>query len=455
MDGSKFDEVARSLARSTSRRQLLKGLSASLGAAMFGARQRDHAHAAPPPKHCKFQGYKCRDNTNCCSLTCCNRTCCGDGQVCCNGQCVWACPEGQALNGACVCEGSSTPACVSAAECPQSSNQCQMAVCLGGICGFANRTNGAPCDDGDACTTGSACQNGLCAGGTAIVCDDGNPCTQNLCDPVSGCFHPPADGLPCDDGDGCTTGSICSGGVCGGGTAISCDDGNPCTIDTCAGGNCFHAATTGASCTLTGGSPGYCNEAAACVECLTADQCPGVDTECQRRVCNGGACGVENLPGEMVICGVGACQQTVQSCVDGQPQECVQGQPTTEVCNGIDDDCNGLVDDGAVCPDIANGTSACVEGQCVVQSCDSWYADCDADPQNGCETQLGTFDNCASCGDACNPDTDVCSNLGSGGDPISGCCARIYTVCDPNAPVDRCCNQSTCTGTNASGQRVC
>jgi hypothetical protein len=32
-----------------------------------------------------------------------------------------------------------------------------------------------------------------------------------------------------------------------------------------------------------------------------------------------------------------------------------------ETCNGIDDDCNGIVDDNAVCP----GGGACVKGQCV------------------------------------------------------------------------------------------
>jgi hypothetical protein len=467
MDPRRFDELSRSLA-GTSRRRLLKAFAGGVAAALGGALPPGPAGANPPPKHCKYQGYNCRDNTNCCSLNCCNRTCCGNGQACCNGQCVWACPEGQTLNAACVCEGSSTPACGSAAECPQPSAPCQMAVCLGGACGFANRTNGVPCDDGDACTTGSTCQNGSCAGGTAVVCDDGNLCTENLCDPVSGCFHPPANGRPCDDGSGCVTGSTCSGGACTGGTPISCDDGNPCTVDSCAGGTCFHDADAGATCTLVGGAPGICNELAACVECLTAEQCPGTDTACQRRVCNAGVCEIENLPGEARTCGVGACLRTVQSCVNGQPQECVPGLPTAEACNGIDDDCDGDIDEdwdfqtdpnncggcGEICV-LPNATPVCNSGQCAIESCDSGYADCDGNPENGCETQLGTLDNCASCGDACNWDTDVCSGPGTGGDPNSGCCAHIYSVCDPSEPIDRCCNMSTCTGANASGQFVC
>jgi hypothetical protein len=42
---------------------------------------------------------------------------------------------------------------------------------------------------------------------------------------------------------------------------------------------------------------------------------------------------------------VGACQRTVDACVDELPQACVPGDPTPEICNGLDDDCDGLVDE--------------------------------------------------------------------------------------------------------------
>jgi len=45
-------------------------------------------------------------------------------------------------------------------------------------------------------------------------------------------------------------------------------------------------------------------------------------------------------------CGVGACQTTVENCVGGVTQTCTPGTPSTEVCNGIDDNCNGIVDEG-------------------------------------------------------------------------------------------------------------
>ncbi len=69
-------------------------------------------------------------------------------------------------------------------------------------------------------------------------------------------------------------------------------------------------------------------------------------------------------------------------------------------------------------------------------------------------TQLNTLNNCRSCGDACETAGDICGGLDSGGDPESGCCASIYTLCDPQA-ADRCCNASTCTGKNLTMQDVC
>jgi hypothetical protein len=47
-----------------------------------------------------------------------------------------------------------------------------------------------------------------------LTCDDNNPCTDDSCDPVSGCVHTPLDGVPCDDGNLCTSGETCHSGTC-------------------------------------------------------------------------------------------------------------------------------------------------------------------------------------------------------------------------------------------------
>ena len=43
---------------------------------------------------------------------------------------------------------------------------------------------------------------GTCVG-TPINCDDGNPCTTDSCDPVTGCINTPNSNA-CDDGNVCT-----------------------------------------------------------------------------------------------------------------------------------------------------------------------------------------------------------------------------------------------------------
>ena len=58
--------------------------------------------------------------------------------------------------------------------------------------------NGAPCDDGNACTTGDQCEYEVCAGGTTTVCDDFGICVTGECDPEVGCvYEPEPDGTVC------------------------------------------------------------------------------------------------------------------------------------------------------------------------------------------------------------------------------------------------------------------
>jgi len=80
--------------------------------------------------------------------------------------------------------------------------------------------------------------------GTTTGCEDGNPCTANLCDAVLGCVSQPLNSGACDDGDACTTGDHCRGGRCVG-TAMNCDDGVDCTDDQCVAGACVHVPVDG------------------------------------------------------------------------------------------------------------------------------------------------------------------------------------------------------------------
>jgi len=92
--------------------------------------------------------------------------------------------------------------------------------------------NGTGCDaDGSLCTVSDACQGGSCKAGGALNCDDAQVCTSDSCNPTTGCVHTP-NGAPCNDGNACTGPDVCAGGACAPAT-LSCDDLNPCTTDTC------------------------------------------------------------------------------------------------------------------------------------------------------------------------------------------------------------------------------
>ncbi len=78
-------------------------------------------------------------------------------------------------------------------------------------------TQDSDCDDTNICTGTETCdtETHTCVAGTELACEDGNDCTENLCDPVGGCDFPLID----VDGDGHASRDL---GACG----DDCDDGD-------------------------------------------------------------------------------------------------------------------------------------------------------------------------------------------------------------------------------------
>ena len=91
-------------------------------------------------------------------------------------------------------------------------------VCTDDSCnpatGCVNTNNTASCSDGNACTTADTCAGGTCVGGPAPSCNDGNVCTDDSCNPATGCVTT-NNTASCSDGNACTTADTCAGGsVC-------------------------------------------------------------------------------------------------------------------------------------------------------------------------------------------------------------------------------------------------
>jgi hypothetical protein len=63
--------------------------------------------------------------------------------------------------------------------------------------------------------------------------------------------------------------------------------------------------------------------------------------------------------------------------------------PATEICDGLDNNCNCLIDDGAnaSCPNVPHGTGLCQAGSCTF-TCNAGYANCNGNPGDGCEVNL-------------------------------------------------------------------
>ncbi len=157
---------------------------------------------------------------------------CDDGNLCTSDACAPAtgcsytpsaaasCEDDDACTGTGSCSGST---CVggSAVNCDDG-NACSLDSCAAKV-GCVHTNTDAPCDDGDACSSVSACVNLACTSLGGVNCDDGNPCTQDLCDSQTAqCSHPASvAGTPCDDDDGCTTSDTCDGlGGCTSGTKV-------------------------------------------------------------------------------------------------------------------------------------------------------------------------------------------------------------------------------------------
>ncbi|MCB9739923.1 MAG: hypothetical protein H6747_11685 [Deltaproteobacteria bacterium] len=331
-----------------------------------------------------------------------------------------------------------------------------------------------PCDDGDACTQGDACNGAQGCVGSAVDCDDGQPCTADGCDPGTGCSHDgtPLQGRWCDDGDNCTVGETCDAGACVPATAITCDDGNPCTTGSCnpATGQCVTALQNKACVTPTGcASDAVCSNGVCAGKAIkncctqtsgcqddnpcTLDSCDKPTGVCSHLALTGLACsdGSACTVGEK--CAAGFCygggaltcddanECTTDACLPSKgcvfsPRD-AEPCPDGDACNGVE-----LCDSGACA---AATAPDCNDGQsCTIDSCNPSVG-CLHQPQVGKACDDGsactTFDTCTAAG-AC---------VGKASTAV-GCCA-VQADCDDGfaCTIDSCGEGARCV----HSPRVC
>ncbi len=275
-----------------------------------------------------------------------------------------------------------------------------------------------------------ACRRTLpsCVNGTPVTCTPGTAgteiCANHIDDDCDGTVDEVTGQTTCGVGACRRTAPSCSVGVpgaCTPGTPSSetcngIDDDCDGTVDdglagsiSCGTGVCLR---TVASC--TNGVPGMCMPGRP-----NSELCNRIDDDCDTRIDEG--------TGGPQSCGIGACRRTVETCTDGVVGICRPGSPTTETCNNVDDDCDGVADD--------LGTRTCGVGICqrTVAACTAGVAGTCRPGNPGTEICGNGIDEDCNGSDlpcvACFPNVDTIGvrwqqHLGAG--PI--CFGTTYTV---------------------------
>lgn len=103
--------------------------------------------------------------------------------------------------------------------------------------------------------------------------------------------------------------------------------------------------------------------------------------------------------------------------------------PEPEICDTLDQDCDGNISEGACSLPHATATT-CQEGECVATACASGWGNCNWVWEDGCEASLATVSNCGACSVQCSFShaSAACQN----GACVLGACVSGWNNCDSN-----------------------
>ena len=294
------------------------------------------------------------------------------------------------------------------------------------------------CSDGVFCTGEERCVAGSCVAAASPPCP-----TPLLCNESGGrCESPGCDVARDADGDG-SEAIACGGDDCDDADPLRypsnpelCDavdqDCDPATLgdlDADADGFVSAACCNGERC-----GPD-CDDALAAVGPTGTETCDGVDDDCDGNVDEGVLRAFypdidrDNF-GARDGSPTYACTRTdglTENTLDCDDSAATVNPTGTERCDGVDNNCNGVIDDpessSLLCTasfgSPPNTFFACDGGTCAVDDCANDHGDCNGERSDGCEVDLRTdVRHCGACGTYC----------GVGGECVAGACDSVVDV---------------------------